>query len=1043
MKLASRCRHLEVQLLCDQHGNVCSLYSRDCSLQRRHQKIIEEGPVLKVDQTLLFEMEKSARALAKSVGYVGAATVEYLYSIAEAKYYFLELNPRLQVEHPVTEGITSVNLPACQVMIGMGIPLHLIPEIRALYGADPNGTENIDFEIQQKLPPDGHVLAVRITSENANDGFKPTSGKIDDLHFRPNSEVWGYFSVKSGGGIHEFSDSQFGHLFAKGATRQEAIRAMIVALKEIKIRGEIRTTVDYIINMIQEADFENQNIHTAWLDNRIAQQITSERPPWPIAVVSGAVVKALEKFTSRSADYLDLLHKGQIPPFSLSLTVLEEDLVLDGMKYGVKLKRQGLAYYRVELNGSWTDCVARSQADGGILLQLDGQKHVIYSEKEAMGIRLSIDSWTCLLANETDPTQILAPSAGKIRRYLVEDGSRVVPDRAYAELEVMKMLMPLLAPAAGTVHFALPEGAVLSCGDLIARLELDDPESVLRAVPSQETFPDSMGPPQVATERVNDRFSRALEAAEDILSGFERDVDQTVSELLLCLDDNDLASLRWSEQYFIAQNHLPNEIKDRLESIMSSYDNSTFDIVPEVTCSEFPSKELLHCMESFLEDQIEEDQAILEATLHPLMELVKEHEGGKEGFARKITKQLIERYLTVEELFQPKGDLSTEQDVIYNLRQEYNEDLQAVLELVLSHQGLARKAEFVKQLLLHLVLPSPSEYRPILRRLTSLASPTTRQILIRAQYLLEHSLLADLRSVVARSLFGLDMFSGSLTRGGSTLQTGVARKATQGEGLYKGLGNVYVSQMARSQVEAQKMNMLVEAPAAVEDALALLLDQVHDFVHETSNRPSTSGSMLLVPMPSLGLDYRVLVTYIKRIYHHQLIQEPKIDARQYFTTAQWSYQGHLEVSEGKGMMIVLSSLSQLREGVEVLKKELEKMEEANWKEATLHVALTGDSEEVFVLFPEAEEVFKKGEFDEMTFQDLFDQDDRVTESLVALDPKHISLSIQACVQALQPLLHSLHISTIGFMIKTPKIPLRKGYLWNNVQQRYIPQITLR
>lgn len=999
--------------------------------------------MLKVEQTLLFEMEKSARALAKSVGYVGAATVEYLYSIVEGNYYFLELNPRLQVEHPVTEGITSVNLPACQVMIGMGIPLHLIPEIRALYGADLNGIENIDFEIQQKLPPDGHVLAVRITSENANDGFKPTSGKIDDLHFRPNSEVWGYFSVKSGGGIHEFSDSQFGHLFAKGTTRQEAIRAMIVALKEIKIRGEIRTTVDYIINMIQEADFENQNIHTAWLDNRIAQQITSERPPWPIAVVSGAVVKALEKFTSRSADYLDLLHKGQIPPFSLSLTILEEELVLDGMKYGIKLKRQGHAYYRVELNGSWIDCVARSQADGGILLQLDGQKHVIYSEKEAMGVRLSIDSWTCLLANETDPTQILAPSAGKIRRYLVEDGSRVVPDRAYAELEVMKMLMPLLAPVAGTVHFALPEGAVLSCGDLIARLELDDPESVLRAVPSQETFPDSMGPPQVATERVNDRFSRALEAAEDILSGFERDVDQTVSELLLCLDDNDLASLRWSEQYFIAQNHLPNETKDRLESIMSSYDNSTFDIVPEVTCSEFPSKELLHCMESFLEDQMEEDQAILEAKLHPLMELVKEHEGGKEGFARKIAKELIERYLTIEELFQPKGDLSTEQDVIYNLRQEYNEDLQAVLELVRSHQGLERKAEFVKQLLLHLVLPSPSEYRPILRRLTSLASPTTRQILTRAQYLLEHSLLADLRSVVARSLSGLDMFSGSLTRAGSTLQTGVARKATQGEGLYKGLGNVYVSQMARSQVEVQKMNMLVEAPAAVEDALALLLDQVHDLVPETSNRPSSSGSTMLVPMPSLGLDYRVLVTYIKRIYHHQLIQEPKIDARQYFTTAQWTYQGHLEVSEGQGMMIVLSSLSHLREGVDALKKELEKIEEVNWKEATLHVALTGDSEEVFVLFPEAEEVFKKGDFDEMTFQDLFDQDDRVTESLVALDPKHISLSIQACIQALQPLLHSLHISTIGFMIKTPKIPLRKGYSWNNTQQRYIPQITLR
>ena len=209
------------------------------------------------------------------MGYVGAATVEYLYSLEEESYYFLELNPRLQVEHPVTEGITNVNLPACQVMIGMGLPLYCIPDIRSLYHEDPSGRSFIDFEVQSRKEPEGHVLAVRITSENANDGFKPTSGHIDELHFRPTSDVWGYFSVKSGGGIHEFSDSQFGHLFAKGASRQETIRSMLLALKEVKIRGEIRTTVDYIIDMIQEPDFQLQRIHTAWLDNRIAAQVTS------------------------------------------------------------------------------------------------------------------------------------------------------------------------------------------------------------------------------------------------------------------------------------------------------------------------------------------------------------------------------------------------------------------------------------------------------------------------------------------------------------------------------------------------------------------------------------------------------------------------------------------------------------------------------------------------------------------------------------------------------------------------------------------------
>ena len=121
--------------------------------------------------------------------------------------------------------------------------------------------------------PDGHVVAVRITSEHAEDGFKPTCGHIDELHFRSTPEVWGYFSVKPGGRVHEFSDSQFGHVFAKGADRAAALKAMVVALKEIKIRGEIRTLVDYVIDMLQEPEFVGNQIHTGWLDGRIAAQV--------------------------------------------------------------------------------------------------------------------------------------------------------------------------------------------------------------------------------------------------------------------------------------------------------------------------------------------------------------------------------------------------------------------------------------------------------------------------------------------------------------------------------------------------------------------------------------------------------------------------------------------------------------------------------------------------------------------------------------------------------------------------------------------------
>lgn len=115
-----------------------------------------------------------------------------------------------QVEHPVTEGITGVNIPALQLQIGMGIPLWRVPSLRATFGKDPKGLDQFDPNVAAQKQPEGHVVAVRITSENAQAGFKPTAGRIDELNFRPTPEVWGYFSVKSGGGIHEFSDSQVG-----------------------------------------------------------------------------------------------------------------------------------------------------------------------------------------------------------------------------------------------------------------------------------------------------------------------------------------------------------------------------------------------------------------------------------------------------------------------------------------------------------------------------------------------------------------------------------------------------------------------------------------------------------------------------------------------------------------------------------------------------------------------------------------------------------------------------------------------------------------
>lgn len=146
--------------------------------------------------------------------------------------------------------VSGVNLPAAQIQVAMGIPLHRIRDIRSLYGVDPHAETRIDFDFEdprseatQRRPrPRGHVVAVRITAENPDAGFKPSSGTLQELNFRSSTNVWGYFSVGTAGGLHEFADSQFGHIFAYGADRNESRKNQVIALKELSIRGDFRTT---------------------------------------------------------------------------------------------------------------------------------------------------------------------------------------------------------------------------------------------------------------------------------------------------------------------------------------------------------------------------------------------------------------------------------------------------------------------------------------------------------------------------------------------------------------------------------------------------------------------------------------------------------------------------------------------------------------------------------------------------------------------------------------------------------------------------------
>jgi acetyl-CoA carboxylase/biotin carboxylase 1 len=399
MQLCKNARHLEVQIVGDEHGNAVALNGRDCSTQRRFQKIFEEGPPIIAPKETFREMERAAQRLTQQIGYRGAGTVEYLFNADTGKFFFLELNPRLQVEHPVTEGITGVNMPATQLQVCMGIPLYNIPEIRRMYGKeDIYGTDKIDFMVDEYTPIDCHVIAARITAENPDEGFKPTAGTIERIKFQSSTSVWGYFSVGANGGIHEFADSQFGHLFAKGPTREAARRSLVLALKEMQVRGEIRTTVEYLVQLLETDEFKQNTIDTAWLDGIIKAKSMKTQIETPLVVTSAAIFKAFGHVAGETKAIIESFEKGQVGTSDIpGLNNFAVEVAYEDTRYQYKVTRLANEIFEFELNGDKLDVRVNMTPEGYLVAQFGGEAHRIFGQDEPLGIRLVVDGATVLM----------------------------------------------------------------------------------------------------------------------------------------------------------------------------------------------------------------------------------------------------------------------------------------------------------------------------------------------------------------------------------------------------------------------------------------------------------------------------------------------------------------------------------------------------------------------------------------------------------------------------------------------------------------------
>ncbi|XP_058168228.1 acetyl-CoA carboxylase [Anopheles ziemanni] len=762
MKLARGARHLEVQLLADQYGNAISLFGRDCSIQRRHQKIIEEAPAVIADPAVFEDMEKAAVRLAKMVGYVSAGTVEYLYD-AEGKYFFLELNPRLQVEHPCTEMVADVNLPACQLQIGMGIPLYRIKDIRLLYGENPWGSTVIDFDNPPQKPrPWGHVIAARITSENPDEGFKPSSGTVQELNFRSSKNVWGYFSVAASGGLHEFADSQFGHCFSWGENRQQARENLVIALKELSIRGDFRTTVEYLITLLETNSFLDNTIDTAWLDALIAERVQSDKPDIILGVVCGALHIADRKVTDAFASFKSSMEKGQIQAANTLTNVIDVELIAEGVRYKVQAAKSGPNTYFLVMNGSFKEVEVHRLSDGGMLLSLEGSSYTTYMKEEVDRYRIVIGNQTCVFEKENDPSLLRSPSAGKVISLLVDDGAHVSKGQAYVEIEVMKMVMTLKANEAGTVTFVRRPGAVLDAGTLIGHLELDDPSLVTKAQPYKNPWPiiENVQIPE-KLNRVHSSYKIIL---ENTLAGYclpdpynAPRLREIIEKFMQSLRDPSLPLLELQEVIASISGRIPLSVEKKIRKMMQLYERNITSVL-----AQFPSQMIASVIDSHAATlQKRADRDVFFLTTQGIVQLVQRYRNGIRGRMKAAVHELLKQYYAVESQFQ-HGHYDK---CVAAIREKYKDDMDMVVGTIFSHSQVAKKNLLVTLLVDHLWANEPGltdELAATLSELTSLNRAEHSRVALRARQVLiaAHQPAYELRHNQMESIFlsAVDMY---------------------------------------------------------------------------------------------------------------------------------------------------------------------------------------------------------------------------------------------------------------------------------------------
>lgn len=455
-KLLVEPRHIEVQILADRHGNAVYVFDRDCSIQRRHQKVVEEAPASGLSAELRRAMGEAAVRAAQAIRYEGAGTLEFLVDRA-GNFYFMEMNTRLQVEHPVTELISGLDLVELQLRIAQGEPL--------------------PFK-QEQLAPRGHAVEVRLYAEDPQRDFLPSTGTLHVFDLPADESVRVDTGYRHGDTVSIHYDPMMAKVIAWGSTRREAVARLGKALRTVRIAG-VRHNVGFLVRILSHQAFIDEQLNTHFIEQH-KTDLLPEEPPRRTQALLLAAMKFLALPQQHSAadqhspwQHLRNFRIGPPDPVTLRIQLNDQlhEVTLTAMMQG----------YRYTLRSGEGSCSMREIDTEHCLLEYDGQSRLL--SVELQGDRLHVFSEGEHLelvwqrqghrqGDEGEGQHYRAPMNGRVVSINVKTGDRVNKGDTLLVMEAMKMEHRIRAHDAGVVsHIGAIAGDLVNEGQTLIDLE--------------------------------------------------------------------------------------------------------------------------------------------------------------------------------------------------------------------------------------------------------------------------------------------------------------------------------------------------------------------------------------------------------------------------------------------------------------------------------------------------------------------------------------------------------------------------------------------